>query len=137
MRGRLWGYTIVATLAVAPATAQDLPGASPNRVPPYYAAPGLYGVSFGSASFGVPRTYSEFSSPYGAGYLYGLPQYGLIPGRYGAGLWRPGVAMPDNSYDSSHSYRTFPTPEPAAHVFPPPPLGVYAPGFGPNYFYDY
>jgi len=87
-----------------------------------YGAPGFYGTSYGVASYGVPRTDSEFSSPYGAG---------SQPGKYGVGLWRPGFTAPGYVYGASTSYRTFPAqtwPSPTAYG---PPFGVYAPAFGP------
>ncbi len=96
---------------------------------PYYAAPGSYGMMLGTPSYGSVRTYSEFSSPYGAGYNYGYAPYGLLPGRYGAGLWKPGIVAPGYPFGTSyHSYRTFAVGTPVA---PPPPVGVYAPAFGP------
>jgi len=96
-----------------------------------YGAPGLYGMSYGVPSYGVPRTYSAFSSPYGAGYGYGYPPYGYMPGKYGVDLWRPGFTVPGYTYGRSTAYRTFPVvtwPVPAGYG---PPVGNYAPGFGP------
>src|SRR5438128_1819922 len=67
---------------------------APFRINAYFAAPGYYGMAFGSPSVGQPRTYTAFSSPYGLGYGYGYAPYGLLPGRYGVGLWRPGFVTP-------------------------------------------
>src|SRR5262245_8390490 len=80
---------LVAGLTLSSAARAQGP-AGPTQVNPYYAAPGNYGMAWGSASYGLKRTYSEFSSPYGPGYAYGYAPYGLLPGRYGVGLWRPG-----------------------------------------------
>lgn len=97
----------------------------------FFAAPGNYGMSFGSPSYGTVRANSSFSSPYGLGYGYGYNPYGLIPGRYGVGLWRPGYAEPPLYNAGDHSYRTFPVPY-SPHVSTvTPPIGYYAPGFGP------
>src|SRR4051794_13206780 len=74
----------------------------PYRINPYYAAPGNYGMAYGSPSFGLTRTYTSFSSPYGAGYGYGYAPYGLLPGRYGVGLWRPGFVAPGYLYGASY-----------------------------------
>ncbi len=101
----------------------------------FTAAPGLYGTAYGAASFGVPRTYSTFSSSYGPGYMGGYGPYGYVPGRYGVGLWRPGYSVPGYEYRSSayNFYRTFPYTirPPVASV----PMGVYAPAYGgpPSY----
>ncbi len=101
----------------------------------FTAAPGLYGTAYGAASFGVPRTYSTFSSSYGPGYAGGYGPYGYVPGRYGVGLWRPGYSVPGYEYRASayNFYRTFPYTirPPVASV----PMGVYAPAFGgpPSY----
>jgi len=60
------------------------------RVSDYFAAPGLYGTSYGFASYGVPRTFTTFSAYPGPSYGSNVPGYGFLPGRYGVGLWRPG-----------------------------------------------
>jgi hypothetical protein len=97
-----------------------------------YAAPGNFGMAYGSASYGVPRTYTAFSSPYGPGYGYGYAGASYLPGRYGVGLWRPGFAAPGYVYGSA-VYRTFPVPyRPVTGGPVPPPVGAYAPGFGPT-----
>jgi len=129
------GLTLVGSvLALTPASAwaqASIVGFSdPYRINGYYAAPGNYGMAYGSMSVGVPRTYSAFSSSYGAGYGYGYAPYGLLPGRYGVGLWRPGFVAPGYVYGASY-YRTFPVPYGSGASVPVPPVGAYAPGFGP------
>ncbi len=97
-----------------------------------YGAPGFYGMSYGVPSYGVPRTYTAFSSPYGLGYGYGYPPYGYMPGKYGVDLWRPGFTVPGYVYGGATAYRTFPIvtwPVPSGFG---PPVGTYAPGFGPS-----
>src|SRR4051812_15445423 len=81
------------------ARGQDLAGGIP--LPRAYAAPGYYGMAYGSASFGVPRTYSAFSSPYGLGYGYGYAPTGFLPGPYGIQLWRPGFSTPGYTFGAS------------------------------------
>ncbi len=93
---------------------------------------GLYGTSWGVASYGIPRTYSTYSSSYGAGYGYGYPSYGFLPGRYGVGLWRAGIVTPGYTYGSANGYNTFPYPYNPGGPRYGPPIGVYAPGFGPG-----
>ncbi len=93
---------------------------------------GLYGTSWGVASFGIPRTYSTYSSSYGAGYGYGYPSHGFLPGRYGVGLWRAGIVTPGYTYGSANGYNTFPYPYNPGGPRYGPPIGVYAPGFGPG-----
>lgn len=90
-----------------------------------------YGTSWGVASYGSRRLYSEFASPYGAGYGYGYKPTSFLPGPWGIEMWRPGQAA-GTMYGSPHSYRTFPYPYPAGRVVYGPPLGVYAPAFGPG-----
>ena len=114
---------------------------APAQNPPYaatplgvYDAPGNYGVAWGSAAFGLPRTYSAFSSPYGAGYGYGYAPYRLLPGGYGVGLWSPGTAVPAGSLEGTAGYRVFPVPYGPAPHGAVPPLGAYAPAFGPPAF---
>ena len=98
-----------------------------------YGAPGFYGMSYGVASFGVPRTYSAYSSSYGAGYYaYGHQPVGSMPGKFGVEMWRPGFTAPGYVYGGATSYRTFPVatwPVPSGYG---PPVGTYAPGFGPS-----
>lgn len=107
----------------------------------YFAAPGLYGTSYGYASFGVPRTHSSFSAKPWSPYYATLPNYGFAAGPFGAGLWRPNgpSALADVAGvpTSTHSYRTFPvvsgTGLTADQIAPPPPIGVYAPTLGPDF----
>ena len=140
MRRTLGMLMIVAVLGLAPGTAraQAVSGGAmnPYRINGYYAAPGLYGMAYGSPSLGMTRTYTSFSSPYGAGYGYGYAPYGLLPGRYGVGLWRPGFVAPGYVYGASY-YRSFVLPASVTGVPPltAPPVGVYAPGFGPGSYY--
>jgi hypothetical protein len=97
-----------------------------------YGAPGYYGTSYGTASYGLTRTYSAFNSPYGAGYGYGYPTPGFIPNQYGVNLWRPGFVAPGYIYGAPTAYRTYPVrvwPTPTAYG---PSIGAYAPGFGPS-----
>jgi hypothetical protein len=126
---------IGSTLLLVPGMARAQVGysdfSSPYRINGYFAAPGFYGMAYGSMSVGVPRTYTTFSSPYGGGgYGYGYAPYGLLPGRYGVGLWRPGFVTPGYVYGASY-YRTFPVPYSSAVSVATPPVGLYAPGFGP------
>ncbi|WP_435019785.1 hypothetical protein TA3x_001478 [Tundrisphaera sp. TA3] len=90
-----------------------------------------FGTSWGVASYGSRRTYSEFSSPYGAGYGYGYKPTTFAPGPFGIGLWRPGAGE-GSVYGAPNSYRTFPYPYAPGPVRYGPPIGVYAPGFGPD-----
>jgi len=103
-----------------------LSGADPYRLNGYFAAPGLYGTAWGAPSVGMPRTDTAFASPFGAGYGFGYAPYGMLPGKYGVGLWRPGFVAPGYIYGASY-YRTFALPGVNA---PEPPIGYYAPGFG-------
>ncbi len=140
MRRMLWMLIVGGVLTFVPASARAQVATTgylnPYRINGYYAAPGLYGMAYGSPSFGMTRTYTSFSSPYGAGYGYGVAPYGLMPGRFGVGLWRPGFASPGYVYGASY-YRTFALPASVTGVTPltPPPVGVYAPGFGPGTYY--
>lgn len=104
-----------------------------------YDAPGSYGMMWGSPSYGSIRTYSEFSSPYGLGYGYGYAPYGYLPGRYGVGLWRPGFATGGYVFGAApyYGYRTYPVPYDPTGRTPSPPVGAYAPGFGPPAYYGW
>jgi len=128
------------TLAIAPgrAEAQVILGDAPlpYRVNSSIGLPDLYGTSWGVASYGSIRTYSTFSSPYGGGYGYGYPPYSYLPGWYGVGLWRPGFVSPGYVYGASY-YRTFPVPYRPLVPSYGPPLGYYAPGFGPPAYYGW
>jgi hypothetical protein len=106
--------------------------AVPYRVNGSIGLPNLYGTSWGVASFGIPRTYTTFSSPYGAGYGSGYPSYGVLPGRYGVGLWRPGFVAPGYTYGSAYGYNTFPYPYKPGGPMYGPSIGNFAPGFGPS-----
>jgi hypothetical protein len=118
------------------------------RVNEYLGAPGLYGMSYGFASYGMPQTYSVFSAYPGPSYGTTLPPYGVMPGRYGVGLWRPGFVAPGYVYGasyiyppSSYSYRTFAVGTGPGgrsnRVASPPPVGVYAPALGPSTLYGW
>jgi len=104
----------------------------------YFEAPGYYGTSYGVAGYRVPRSYSEFASPFGVGYGYGYPPAGFIVSRYGSGLWRPGFVAPGYVYGAtpyqtiygSAPYLTWAVPSSGASSIPLPSIGVYAPGFG-------
>lgn len=134
MRKLLGAMVLVATLTIGAQSAhaqRTAPVGYYTGANSVYGAPGYYGTSFGTASYGVPRTYSTFNSPYGVGYGYGYPTPGFLPGRYGVNLWRPGYAAPGYLYGAPTGYRTFPVrtwPAPTPYG---PPFGVYAPGFGP------
>jgi hypothetical protein len=67
------------------------------------------------------------------GYGYGYPPYTIWTGRYGVGLWRPGFIAPGYIYGASY-YRTFTVPYGSLSAGYAPPVGVYAPYFGPGYF---
>jgi hypothetical protein len=126
-------------------------GYSPSyRVSDYLGAPGNYGMSYGFASYGMPQTYSVFSAYPGPSYGSNYPPYGILPGRFGVGLWRPGFVAPGYVYGASYyypadslSYRTFPYGERAAtgvsgnRVVSSPPVGLYAPALGPRTLYGW
>ena len=112
------------------AEAQESPGPG-GWAPIPFEAPGHYGVAWGSASYGIPLTYSGFSSSYGANYGLGYPPSVLLPGRFGQELWRPypGAATRVLAPYGRGEYRTFRysrTPD-----LPSVPLGLYAPYLGP------
>jgi hypothetical protein len=122
------------------------PYVSSYRISSYFGAPATYGMSYGFASYGMPQTYSVFSAFPGPSYGTNFPPYGLLPGRFGVGLWRPGFAAPGyiygaTYYPSSLSYRTFPlgyaAGAPVAQSYSPPPVGVYAPALGPSTLYGW
>ena len=143
---------LVGILQLGPATGEtkaQVPGGySPSyRVSEYLGAPGLYGMSYGFASYGMPQTYSVFSAYPGPSYGSNFPPYGVMPGRYGVGLWRPGFVAPGYVYGASYyyppssfSYRTFAVgynPGVPVNGVAPPPVGVYAPAFGPSSVYGW
>ena len=136
MRRLLLVVVVGSALAMVPgqARAQVAVGGAPlpYRVNSGIGLPGLYGTSWGVASFGIPRTYTTFASPYGAGYGYGYPTYGVIPSKYGVGLWRPGFVAPGYTYGSAYGYNTFPYPYKPGGPMYGPSIGNFAPGFGPS-----
>jgi hypothetical protein len=164
MRGccAIWVRTVAVLLAMmslgsiaGEAKAQAIVGgpySSSYRVSDYLGAPGLYGMSYGFASYGMPQTYTVFSAYPGPSYGSNYPPYGILPGRYGVGLWRSGFVAPGYVYaaasypygsaaSGSNSYRTFAVgagpgypSTPAASL---PPVGVYAPALGPRSFYGW
>jgi hypothetical protein len=130
------------------ASAQAVAGSgysSSYRTSDYFIAPGWYGTSYGFASYGMPQTYSVFSAYPGPSYGTNYPPYGLLPGRYGVGLWRPGYVAPGYVYGASYypssgfSYRTFPLSygAPSRSMAPPPSFGAYAPALGPAPLYGW
>jgi hypothetical protein len=102
----------------------------PYRLQAYYAAPGYYGTTYGVASYGLRQTYTTFTSSFGPGYAYGYPPAAVLPGPWGTSLWSPGGTR-DHFVWRSPYYGTFGIPSAPANV-PLPPIGVYAPGFGPG-----
>jgi hypothetical protein len=118
------------------------------RVSDYLGAPGFYGNSYGFASYGMPQTYTVFSAYPGPAYGSNYPPYAVLPGPYGVGLWRPGFVAPGYAYGASfyyppnaYSYRTFAVGDgrgPGGRLLaPPPPVGVYAPAWGPSSVYGW
>jgi len=151
MRGLLVGKRAAILLAMAiglgamarEARAQGNAGSgymSSYRTSNYFIAPGWYGTSYGFASYGMPQTYTVNTAFPGPSAGSNYPPYGLMPGRYGVGLWRPGYTSPGYVYGASYypssgfAYRTFPlTYGPGGGaMFPPPSIGAYAPALGPN-----
>jgi hypothetical protein len=122
------GATFSASVALGQTPAQG-PADTPRR---FFAAPGYYGMAWGTPSFGYPRTYSEFSSPYSSGFAAGYAPYGLLPGPFGVAMWRPGFSTPGYTYGASY-YSTFSYPPDAAA--PIAPVGAYAPSLGPGPYY--
>jgi hypothetical protein len=130
-------------MAAGEARAQVL-GSTPYmtsyRVSDYFVAPGWYGTSYGFASYGFPQTYSVYSAFPGPSYGTNYPPYGLLPTRWGVGLWRPGYVTPGYVYGASYypstglGYRTFPVNYGMAgrSMDPAPPMGYYAPALGPG-----
>jgi hypothetical protein len=115
------------------------------RVSDYLGAPGNYGMSYGFASYGMPQTYSVFSAMPGPSYGTTYPPYGLMPGKFGVGLWRPGFVAPGYVYGASYyypalgnSYRTFAVNNGTGFQSGPlPPVGLYAPALGPRTMYGW
>jgi hypothetical protein len=145
----VFAAVLVVWLGTPTAQAQVLAGGGYSdsyRVSDYLGAPGLYGMSYGFASYGMPQTYSVFSAYPGPSYGTNYPPYGILPGRYGVGLWRPGYVAPGYVYGASYyypsslQYRTFPVGYGSAAAYrsvSPPPVGVYAPALGPSTLYGW
>jgi hypothetical protein len=143
------GTVLLSAMFASEVSAQAVPNggyAASYRVSDFIVAPGLYGTSYGFASYGMPQTYSVYSSMPGPSYGTNYPPYGLLPPKYGVGLWRPGYVAPGyvygaSYYPSSFSYRTFPvvygTGLNASQIAPAPPMGVYAPALGPATLYGW
>ena len=128
-----FGSALLALAGEAPGQTVIPNNTMPYRVGDYVGLPTLYGTSWGVASFGIPRTYTNFNSPFSPGYGNGYQNsYGVLPGRYGSGLWRPGFVAPGYTYGSAYGYNTFPYPYKAGGPMYGPSIGVYAPGFGPG-----
>jgi hypothetical protein len=130
-------------LAAGEARAQGVAGSpymSSYRVSDYFVGPGWYGTSYGFASYGFPQTYSVYTAFPGSSYASNYPPYGLLPGRFGVGIWRPGYVAPGYVYGASYypssgfSYRTFPVMygREGRSMDPTPPFGYYAPALGPG-----
>ena len=97
-----------------------------------YNAPGNYGTAYGSASFGKPRTWSAYSSSYGGGYGTGYGPSAILPGRHGVGIWSEGAASGGAGVPATGFYWTFRVPYSTALPTPSgPPMGFYAPAYGP------
>lgn len=120
--------TAAAFLAAGPA-----PAPAQGVAPRYRSGEQVYGTSWGEASYGLKRTASSFASPRGVNYGLGVAPMGFVPGRFGAELWRPGEVAPVGTYGVAHAYRTFPYPYPPGPPAYGPSIGVYAPGFGPDF----
>ncbi len=136
MRHLLMVVAVGSALAILPGSASAqyavVSPTAPIRINASIGLPNLYGTSWGVASYGIPRTYTTFSSPYGAGYGYGYPAYGPLPGKFGVGLWRPGFVSPGYTYGSAYGYNTFPYPYKPGGPMYGPSIGIYAPAFGPG-----
>jgi len=108
--------------------------APPGSFEAIHRPPASYGTAYGSPSYGVPRTYSNFASPFGGyGYSNGPAPFGLVPGPYGAQLWRPGFVEPGYFY-ARNIYWTYPLPRGSVWPAPGVPVGYYAPSLGPPMF---
>ncbi len=111
------------------ASAQQLGSPAWDFPERYYQPPGVYGMAWGHNSYGYKLEYSQFSSPYrGGGYVSRMKPYTLAPGAFGQGLWNPGAGAGDPTFGHT-GYRTFPAP--GWPGTPPPPVGAYAPNYGP------
>ena len=119
-------------LGTAPATARgQVPGGPilPYRLQAYYSAPGYYGTTYGVASYGLRQTYTTYTSSFGPGYGYGYAPATILPGPFSTALWNPGT--PNRFVWRSPWYGTFGVPAAPANVALPP-IGVYAPAYGPG-----
>lgn len=129
---RVWlrGLALVAWSALG---GMRVHGQEMTQAPGFYSAPGYYGTSFGVPGYKTVRTYSEFSSSYGGGYGRGYAPYSIGAGRFGADLWRGGTAVV-NPLDGASltSYRTWAVPYQTHPTVVAPPIGVYAPAYGPS-----
>ena len=97
IRARLWVMIVGGALTLCPGAARAQapvgpPGLPVTRLNGWFAAPGYYGMSYGVPSYGSVRTYSEFSSPYGAGYAYGIDRRLTI-------MEDPGGGHPDTNHE--------------------------------------
>jgi hypothetical protein len=101
-----------------------------------YVAPGSFATSWGVPSYGWPRTYTAFSSPYGQAYGYGYTPYVYWPGYTGAQVWRPAATLPD-TYRAGNWYRNLASPHSSFTGGFFSPFGYYPPGVGPSAWYAY
>ena len=109
------------------------PVVAPYRVSNYFVAPGNFGTAYGFASYGVPRTYTTFSAFPGPAYGTNYAPYSVVPGPYGAGLWRPGVAA-SGVYYGTNRYWSYPVrPLVGVGGVVAPPIGIDAHSYGPGY----
>lgn len=105
-------------------------------VSPYYTAPGNYGTSYGSASYGTVRTHSNYASP---AYGRAMRSYAVANNAWGQGIWGqatgPAPVPNPRPYTDQGRYRTWADPrQQAQRQLPPlPPIGAYAPTLGPGY----
>ncbi|MFO0958038.1 MAG: hypothetical protein U0800_11515 [Isosphaeraceae bacterium] len=134
--GLLWMSAGITGESAAQQPQPQSPSLTANGIGPYFQPPGAYGTSYGTPSFGVPRLYTAFSSPYGGGYGYGYGPYVTSLNWYqlNGGLQsnRPGYTVPGYYYAGSE-YNTFPVPY-TVRGAESPPIGVYAPTIGPAWF---
>ncbi len=145
------GTVLSVSMGAGECRAQTTGTQSSYRVSDYLGSPGTYGMSYGFASYGMPQTYSVFSAYPGPSYGRTMPPYGIMPGKFGVGLWRPGFATNGYVYGASYyqpstytanvyGYRTFvygSNPGRASTRVAPPPVGVYAPYLGPRTLYGW
>jgi hypothetical protein len=107
-----------------------------QTVSPYYTAPGNYGTSYGTSSYGSVRTHSNYGPPT---YGRGLRPYAVANNQWGRGIWgqASGPAPVPNPapYTYQGRYGTWTDPrQQAQRTLPPaPPIGAYAPTVGPGY----